>query len=264
MYSHPRFAPVLWTVCGSDMLLSTFCPCFVDGVWFRYAPVHVLPLFCGRCVWFRYAPVHVLPLFCGLCVVPICSRPRKCPFLWTVCGSDVLPSTFRRFRWTIQLRHVLPSTFCPCFVDGVWFRYAPVHENAPFCGRDGVLMCSRPRFAPVLWTVCGSDVLPSTFCPCFVDGVWFRCASVHVLPLFCGRCVWFRYAPVHVLPLFCGRDGVLICSRPRKCPFLWMGCRRRPCYSFFSASAGLVRIRRRAWRITVAMVTSRTIMRAVR
>ena len=40
-------------------------------------------------------------------------------------------------------------------------------------------MCSRPRFAPVLWTVCGSDMLPSTFCPCFVDGVWFRCAPVH-------------------------------------------------------------------------------------
>lgn len=35
-------------------------------------------------------------------------------------------------------------------------------------------------------------------------------------------------------------------------------------YSFFNASAGLVRIRRMAWRITVAMVTSRTIMRAVR
>ena len=26
-------------------------------------------------------------------------------------------------------------------------------------------------------------------------------------------------APVHVFPLFCGRDGVLGCSRPRKCPF---------------------------------------------
>ena len=40
--------------------------------------------------------------------------------------------TFQRFRWTIHLCHVLPSTFFPCFVDGVWFRYAPVHENAPF------------------------------------------------------------------------------------------------------------------------------------
>ena len=32
-------------------------------------------------------------------------------------------------------------------------------------------MCSRPRFAPVLWTVCGSDVLPSTKMPLFVDGM---------------------------------------------------------------------------------------------
>ena len=78
------------------------------------------------------APVHVLPLFCGRCVVPICSRPRFAPVLWTVCGSDVLP-----------------STFCPCFVDRVWFRYAPVHENAPFCGRDAegglVIPSSAPR-----------------------------------------------------------------------------------------------------------------------
>ena len=43
------------------------------------------------------------------------SRPRFAPFLWTGWGSGVLP-----------------STFCPLFVDGVWFRYAPVHENAPF------------------------------------------------------------------------------------------------------------------------------------
>ena len=32
-------------------------------------------------------------------------------------------------------------------------------------------MCSRPRFAPFLWTVCGSYMLPSTFCPLFVDGM---------------------------------------------------------------------------------------------
>ena len=32
-------------------------------------------------------------------------------------------------------------------------------------------MCSRPRFTPVLWTVCGSDVLPSTKMPLFVDGM---------------------------------------------------------------------------------------------
>ena len=131
-------------------------------------------------------------------------------------------------------------------VDNPTPSCAPVHVLPLFCGRCVVPMCSRPRKCPFLWTVCGSDVLPSTFCPCFVDGVWFRYAPVHVLPLFCGRCV------------------VPMCSRPRKCPFLWMGCRRRPCYSFCSASAGLVRIRRRAWRITVAMVTSRTIMRAVR
>ena len=51
--------------------------------------------------------------------------------------------------------------------------------------------------------------------------------------------------PVHVLPLFCGRCVVPICFRPRKGPFLWTGCGRRPCYSFFSASAGLVRAARR-------------------
>ena len=39
------------------------------------------------------APVHVLPPFCGRGMVPICSRPRFAPFLWTVCGSDMLPST---------------------------------------------------------------------------------------------------------------------------------------------------------------------------
>ena len=69
-------------------------------------------------------------------------------------------------------------------------------------------------------------------------------------------------APVHVLPLFCGRSVVPMCSRPRKCPFLWMGCRRRPCYSFFSASAGLVRMRRRVWMVTASMVVNRTAAKA--
>ena len=86
-------------------------------------------------------------------------------------------------------------------VDNPTPSYAPVHVLPLFCGRCVVPMCSRPRFAPVLWTGWGSGVLPSTFRPCFVDCVWFRCASVHVLPLFCGRCV------------------VPMCSRPRKCPF---------------------------------------------
>ena len=45
-------------------------------------------------------PVHVLPPFCGRCVVPICSRPRKCPF----CGRDAegglaIPSSAPRPGW---------------------------------------------------------------------------------------------------------------------------------------------------------------------
>ena len=72
-----------------------------------------------------------------------------------------------------------------------------------------------------------------------VDNPTPSCASVHVLPLFCGRCV------------------VPICSRPRKCPFWWTGCRRRPCYSFFSASAGFVRAARRLLMDTMLTVIAR-------
>ena len=96
-----------------------------------------------------------------------------------------------------------------------------------------------------------------------VDNPSLPCTPVHVLPLFCGLCV----VPICSRPRFGGFGGQsnsVMCSPPRFAPVLWTGCRRRPCYSFFSASAGLVRIRRRAWRITVAMVTNSTIMRAVR
>ena len=48
------------------------------------------------------APVHVLPLFCGRDGVLGCFRPRKCPF----CGRDGVLGCFRPRK-------------CPCFVDGM-------------------------------------------------------------------------------------------------------------------------------------------------
>ena len=107
---------------------------------------------------------------------------------------------FTRTIISVSLVHVSVVS-----VDNSSLPCASVHVLTLFCGRDGVLGCSRPRFAPFLWTVCGSDMLPST-----------------------------------------------------KMPLLWTGCRRRPCYSFFSASAGVVRMRRRAWMMTADRVTNST------
>ena len=100
---------------------------------------------------------------------------------------------FTRTIISVSLVHVSVVS-----VDNPSLPCTPVHVLPPFCGRDGVLGCSRPRFAPF----CGRGVVPI-------------CSRPRKCP-FCGRDAEGGLAIPSSAPRrgWCGRRGGSARGRP--------------------------------------------------